>query len=47
MMQVENSESGRSEGERQRGEDVFCARWRRGNLIYFCDAQSTKVMIIN
>jgi hypothetical protein len=45
MIQVENSESDRSEGEIQRGEDVFCMRWRRESLICYCDVQSTKVMI--
>jgi hypothetical protein len=45
MIEVENSESDRSEGERQRGEYVFCVRWRGETLIYYCDVQSTKVMI--
>ena len=40
MIQSENSETDRNDGERETGEDVFCARRRRRNVIYFGKAQS-------
>jgi hypothetical protein len=43
MIQIENSETVRSEMERQAGEDVFCARRSRENLICFGNTQRINV----